>query len=203
MMVLDHIAVGAGDLAAGCDHVERALGIRPGPGGQHPHFGTHNRLLGLAQGLYFEVIAIDPEAPAPGRARWFDLDRFAGPPRLTNWIMRVPDLDAALARFPEAGRAVDLARGDFRWRMAVPDDGRLPYDNCFPALIEWQGAAHPAQRLPEAGLGLRELVVRHPEAQALAAWLTPALNDARLRFEVGEAGLCAAFDTPAGPRVLS
>jgi hypothetical protein len=34
---------------------------------------------------------------------------------------------------PGTGIPVDLARGDYRWRMAVPADGRLPFDSLpFP-----------------------------------------------------------------------
>ena len=42
------------------------LGITPGPGGQHPLMGTHNRLFSIASAAYpqayFEIIAIDPGA---------------------------------------------------------------------------------------------------------------------------------------------
>lgn len=37
-------------------------------------FGTHNRCLGMEDGIYLEVIAVDPEAPPPSRPRWFGLD---------------------------------------------------------------------------------------------------------------------------------
>ena len=57
---------------------------------------THNRLLGLGD-LYLEVIAADPSAPRPAWPRWFDLDRFTGAPRLTNWICACDDLEAAVA----------------------------------------------------------------------------------------------------------
>ncbi len=45
------------------------LGIAPGPGGVHPFMGTHNRLLRLGPRLYLELIAIDPDAPAPAQPR--------------------------------------------------------------------------------------------------------------------------------------
>ncbi|KZZ67236.1 VOC family protein, partial [Sulfitobacter sp. HI0129] len=140
MLSLDHLAVAGEDLAAARAHAETALDVILQPGGRHDVFGTHNRLLGLADGLYLEAIAADPDAPAPDRARWFDLDRFSGPARLTNWICRCDDLDAALARLPDGfGRPVDLQRGDLRWRMSVPEEGRLPFDNLAPALIQWTG----------------------------------------------------------------
>lgn len=201
-MRLDHLAVAAESLEAGRAHVEDCLGLHLQPGGQHAHFGTHNLLLGLEDGLYLEVIAIDPEAPAPDRPRWFDLDRFKGCPRLANWICAVQDLDVAVARHPDAGQPVALARGDLRWRMAVPDNGLLPWDNLFPALIEWQGSVHPSARLTPSGARLRRLVVSHPEAVALQAALHADLRDDRVGFEVGAAGLRAEIATPNGVRVL-
>ena len=203
MMELDHIAIAGEDLAAASDHVADALGCRLQPGGEHAIFHTHNRLMGLEDGLYLEAIAINPAAPLPDRARWFDLDRFAGPARLTNWICRCDDLDAALAALPAGfGDPVDLQRGELRWRMAVPQDGVLPFDNCAPALIEWQGDAHPVQRLDATGCRLTALRVCHPEAGRLGQILAPFLTDARVSFMDGEAGLEAAFETPSGPRVL-
>ncbi len=138
--------------------------------------GTHNRLLSLGD-LYLEVIAVNPAAPPPGRPRWFDLDRFSGPPRLTTWICRCDDLPAALAAAPPGtGTPMALARGDFRWEMAVPDDGRLPFDGVFPALIRWHGALHPAPLLPDHGLRLSRLEVTHPQAGALRAALAGRLR---------------------------
>lgn len=202
-MRLDHLAVAAERLDAAVVHVEAALGVKMGPGGHHARFGTHNQLLGLEDELYLEAIAVDPQAKAPPDARWFDLDRFAGPPRLANWICRVADLDAALAVLPGAGRAVDLARGDLRWRMAVPRDGILPFDGMFPALIEWQVAVLPGQTLPGSGCRLRKLDLCHPRAGALAELLAPFLEDERVVFREGDAEMRALFDTANGQRVLT
>ncbi len=200
MWQIDHLAVSAATLAEGVAHVEAALGVRLGPGGQHAFMSTHNRLLGLGPSDYLEVIAIDPAAPAVPHPRWFRLDEFAGPPRLTNWICRVDDLDRALAGAPAgAGRAVDLQRGDFRWRMGVPPDGRLPCDDCFPALIEWRGPK-PQDRLADAGCRLVRLEVAHPTADALRAQVP--LTDARVVFVKGARAIRATMATPHGERIL-
>ncbi len=182
-------------------HVEAALGVALAGGGKHAHMSTHNRLLGLGPSDYLEVIAVDPDAPPVAHPRWFRLDEFSGAPRLTNWICRVPDLDAALAIAPKAaGRALDLARGDFRWRMGVPADGRLPFDDCYPALIEWLGRLVPQDRLPDSGCRLTRLEVAHPQAAEIAALLP--LADPRVIFTAGHPALRAQFATPHGPRVL-
>ncbi|MFU8864785.1 MAG: VOC family protein [Rhodobacterales bacterium] len=204
MLELDHLAVSAPTLEEARAHVETALGVPMQAGGQHAHFGTHNALLGMEDGLYLEAIAVDPDLPAPSVSRWFDLDLVAGPARLGTWICRCDDLEAALALAPdEAGAPVDLARGDLRWRMAVAADGRMPFGGAFPALIQWQGA-HPAARLAPSGCRLRYLVITHPQAPALQAALAPLLTDARLVIEAGaNVGLRAEIDTPAGLRILT
>ena len=202
-LTLDHLAISATRLQDGVDWVESVLGVPMAGGGKHPHMATHNRLLGLGD-LYLEVISADPEAPRPAWPRWFDLDRFSGPPRLTNWICRTDDLDAALtAAPPGTGAPVDLQRGDYRWRMAVPADGCLPFDNAFPALIQWQGDLHPARALPDSGVRLLALDITHPRADALGLALAPGLSDPRVTLRPGpRPGMTARFSTPDGPRVL-
>jgi hypothetical protein len=200
-LAFDHIAVSARTLQEGVDWVEHTLGVKMAGGGAHPLMGTHNRLLGLGD-LYLEVIAIDPAGTAPSQPRWFDLDRFSGPPRLTNWVMRTDDMTAALAASPKGcGVPLSLARGDYRWKMAVPRDGILPYDGAYPALIEWQTPLHPTQSLPDSGLRLTSLKIEHPQAATLQAAL--ALHDPRVIVVQGAHKiLSAAFQTPHGERIL-
>ena len=200
MLRLDHLAISAERLADGVAVIERLLGVPMARGGQHPAMGTHNRLLSLGD-LYLEVIAVDPDATPPDRPRWFDLDRFSGPPRLTTWIVATDEIDATLTAGPPGwGAPMQLARGDYRWQMAVPHDGRLPFDGTCPALIRWQGALHPAPALPDHGLRLHRLTVTHPQAPALQAAL--ALDDPRVTFAPGRPGLQAVIDTPKGPVAL-
>ncbi|MFT4962390.1 MAG: hypothetical protein ACI92Z_003487 [Paracoccaceae bacterium] len=200
-MLLDHFAVSGETLDAAIDAVETALGVSMQPGGQHDVFATHNALLGLADGLYLEAIAIDPDAARPTRPRWFGLDQFYGPARLTNWICRTNDMADTLSRLP-GGDPVSLQRGDLRWQMAVPADGMLPYDNLHPALITWQSPVHPSSVLTPSGCVLRRLVVSHPDAGALRQALSGDFADPRVVFEPGPAALMAEIETPHGLRVL-
>jgi len=204
MLAFDHIAVSAETLAEGVAAVEAALGVGLAGGGQHPHMATHNRLLGLGD-LYLEVIAADPDAARPVWPRWFDLDNFLGLPRLTNWVARCESLSAALAVSPDGtGIPVSLQRGDYRWQMAVPADGKLPFDGCFPALIQWQADLHPSRALPESGVRLARLEVAHPEAVGLRAALARVgFADPRVVIVHGAAmAMRATFSTPHGARVL-
>lgn len=202
-LIFDHIAVSAASLAEGVAVVEAALGVSLAGGGAHPHMATHNRLLGLGD-LYLEVIAADPDAPRPAWPRWFDLDRFAGPPRLTNWVARCDDIAAAVAASPNGvGRPVALQRGNYGWEMAVPSDGKLPYGGAFPALIQWHGALHPVQALPDAGVRLVRFEIAHPQADDVNAALAGRMDDPRVVIVRGAApAMQASFDTAHGLRVL-
>ena len=187
-------------LEAAASAVEAQLGVTLPVAGAHAQMGTHNRLTGLGPEIYFELIAINPEAPGPNRPRWFNIDNFSGPPRLTNWILRCDDIDAALAALPGGfGTPMFLERNDLRWKMAVPEDGILPWGGWGPAIIEWQGAAHPTQTLPDSGLRLLRLSLHHPEAEAMAQVLGPLMAQDTIQFMPAEAPkLVAIFDGPNG-----
>ena len=191
-------------LAEGVAMVEEALGVALAGGGEHPHMATHNRLLGLGD-VYLEVIAADPGAPGPAGPRWFDLDNFTGAPRLTNWVARSDDIAAAVAGSPAGvGVPVALQRGEYRWDMAVPANGKLPFDGAFPALIQWHGALHPVQALPDAGVRLIRLEIAHPQADDLRAALAGRLDDPRVVIVQGAVkAMQASFATPHGLRVLA
>jgi hypothetical protein len=202
-MLLDHLAVSGATLAQATAYVEDALGVSMQAGGEHAVFHTHNTLLGLEDGLYLEAIAINPDAPTPDCARWFNLDQFSGAARLTNWICRTEDLAQDLEHLPVGiGAPVALQRGDLRWDMVVPDSGLLPYDNLCPALIRWNTPNHPATRLAPSGCTLKRLIVTHPQADALRSDLAKTFLDARIVFENGTCGLRAEIETPHGIRLL-
>ncbi len=166
MAVPDHLVLAARDLDAGAAWLAERLGVALTPGGRHVRMGTHNRLLGLGEGFYLELIAVDPEAPAPGRPRWFGLDAPAlasDRPRLIHWVARCDDIEYARSNCRhDPGEILAMERGDFRWRITVPADGRLPGDGLLPSLIQWDLPLHPAQRLPESGCRLMKLEGFHP-----------------------------------------
>lgn len=205
-LALDHLVVAARSLDEGAAYVEAVLGVRMSQGGEHPHMGTHNMLLSLGPKEYLEVISVDPDAAAPAHPRWFALDTFAVAPRMTHWVCQTDDLDEAVSAAPSgSGQIMELTRGDLNWAMAVPEDGRLPYDAAMPALIEWEAdSPHPAELLPDHNLRLARLDVFHPHADDLRAAF-PAL-DALPHVAVRrgpEKRLIASIQTPEGMRVLA
>ena len=168
---LDHIVVAANTLAEGAAWCEETFGVAAETGGRHAAMGTHNLLLAISSAQfpksYLEIIAIDPEAPPPGRRRWFDLDTpalrslVASGPRLVHWVARTDDIEAAAAMLRahghEAGRIVDAERmtpgGLLRWRIALADDGTRAAAGAIPLLIEW-GPVHPTDSMPPSGVAI-------------------------------------------------
>jgi hypothetical protein len=209
---LDHLVVAARTLDEGVAWCEATLGVVPGVGGVHASMGTHNRLFSIASGgferAYFEIIAIDPAAPPPGRARWFGLDDvdLAHGPRLVNFVARTPSLDAALTALrdagTDAGRALAASRatpsGLLQWRIAVRDDGRVLYGGALPTLIEWD-STHPADAMPASGVRVQALTLR-----GLPRAIASALDIASLTLaEDPGPAITATLLTPRGPIHLS
>ncbi len=196
---IDHLVISCEHLDDGVALVEDALSVRMEPGGQHPQMGTHNRLLGLGD-VYLEVIAIDPSVTVPVRPRWFGLDRFTGPPRLTNWVARVSSLSIALESAPVGtGEPMQLSRGELVWKIAISADGTLPFDGAFPGLIDWGDAVHPVRRLPDSGCRLDSLTVTHPDSNNLIEALSRFGGGLGAYVKQGpEVAMTATIQSPGG-----
>lgn len=216
---LDHLVVAARTLDEGVAWCEATLGIEPGPGGRHELMGTHNRLFSIATPAlpqaYFEIIAIDPEASRPDRARWFDLDdlrlldALAQAPRLVHWVARVDDLHQAAAVLQrhgfDRGRVLQASRstptGELRWQITVRDDGRRLLGGALPTLIQWDGV-HPSTAMPTSGVTLAALRLRASQPQRLAGALQ-AIGLTAVSVTTGEDALEVELRTPHGERFLS
>jgi hypothetical protein len=171
---LDHLVIGAATLDEGVAWCEATLGITPGPGGRHALMSTHNRLFSIASEAfpkaYAEIIAIDPRAPPPGRARWFDLDAtevqqaLARGPALLHWVARTPALPEALDRLKAAGldggevlsAERETAEGLLRWQISVRPDGRRLCGGVLPTWIGW-GERHPTDTMAASGVVLESM----------------------------------------------
>ena len=224
LATLDHLVVLAPSLASGVAWAEATLGVTPGPGGEHPLMGTHNRLLRLSNGTgqpgaaYLEIIAINPAATPtlqPPERRWFDMDdpalreRVAQMgPQLVHWVARVPDLTAALLAWRELGIDRGEARaasrptpgGLLQWQISLRPDGQRLFDGCLPTLIEW-GPHHPTAAMPDSGLTLQSLTLQHPQATLLLA-ACQAIGLDEVLITDGPARLSAQLSTPGGPLTL-
>jgi hypothetical protein len=202
---LDHIVVVAHSLAAGSALVEKALGVAPGAGRKHPHMGTHNVLLSLGASVYLEVVAIDPEAPQASRPRWFGLDNLAAQPaaRLAAWVASTDDI--ANDAVTELGSVETMQREGLTWQMTVTASGSAPLSGVAPLLIQRASSVHPASVLPDQGLRLCELRIRHPAPALVSALLSHIGLAAEPRVTVASGGaiaLSAAIETPQGIAVL-
>ncbi len=228
LATLDHLVVLAPNLASGVAWAEATLGVTPGPGGEHPLMGTHNRLLRLRsrsdqsnsqpRAAYLEIIAINPAATPtlqPPERRWFDMDdpvlreRVAQMgPQLVHWVARVPDLAAALQAWQQLGINRGEARaasrptsgGLLQWQISLRPDGQRLFDGCLPTLIEW-GPHHPTAAMPDSGLALQSLALQHPQASQLQT-ACHAIGLQEVLITDGPARLSAQLGTPRGPLTL-
>lgn len=169
---VDHLVVAARTLEEGAAWCEATLGVPPGPGGKHVLMGTHNRLLKIASerfpDSYLEIIAIDPEAPPPGRARWFGLDEtdLSAGPRLIHVVARSTMLDmhrwglinVGLQPGTTLAASRETPAGTLSWQIVVREDGRLLAGGALPTLIQWNGR-HPSAAMPDSGVTLESLAL--------------------------------------------
>ncbi len=200
---IDHLVIACGDLEQGAAWLERQLGADPLPGGKHAHMATHNRLLKLGAHCYLELIALDSEATAT-RPRWFALDdpevqrRAREQPFLLTWVAAATSIAEAVTHLPELGEVIAAARNQFRWRITVPEDGRLNFSGVLPAVIEWDGDAHPCGVLPDSGCELVELRLSHPAATSIVPMFRSLRLTGPVELRPGPIELAALVRSPRG-----
>ncbi|MDV6374614.1 VOC family protein [Deinococcus arenicola] len=194
---LDHLVIAARTLEEGRAWLEGRLDLPMQGGGKHDNFGTHNALLSLGPDCYLEVIAIDPDAPAPTRPRWFGLDtpemreRLEDGPALIHWVAAVEELEAG----PEV---LELSRGENRWALTVPENGELPMNGVAPSRIQWH-TPPPPTRLTDVGVRLGQLRLGSPTPDALRAVLDTLNFVGEVEvYEAPQPELRAVLETPDG-----
>ena len=183
--------------------VRERLGVEPLRGGRHERMGTHNCLMRLGEKLYLEVIAIDPAAPAPGRPRWFNLDRNAST-GLRTWVARTDDIQAAAILGAWPGTPERMTRGALHWMISVTADGSMPMDGVAPTLIQWPAEVqHPASSMPDPGCSLVRLEGFHPQAATIGTMLGRIGFEGPFTAAKSEIPrLVAHIATPRGMRTL-
>ena len=206
---IDHFAIGTSSLAAGVAALEPVLGVTVPDGSKHTLMSTHNCVMQSGNETFFELIAIDPDAPDPGRARWFTLDfpetqdKIAERPRALCWVVSTDRLDELVASSPvRLGEIVTFVRGERSWRLTVPEDGHLPEGGLLPGFIEWSPGPHPSSAQQNLGVTLTHVRLSSPDPDGLKAKLAALGVDHLAEVRQGEAGLSFVLDTPNGEVIL-
>ena len=212
MLKLDHLTVIAPSLAEGVLHVRNCLDLDVPFGQRHAYMGTYNHLLQLGDTVYLEIVALDPEADAPDRPRWFGLDDqnkvrcdWDEGRRLRGWVARTDTIDAIIAgRGDIFGEKVPLPTVNSSFDFAIPNDGSLPLDGAAPSVIDRRGKSRAMATIVDLGARLRSFTLEHPDPAAVEALYRALTVDrppdirrgSKLRYR-------AQIETPAGPRELS
>jgi len=192
---IDHVVIVVPDLDAAITSYE-GLGFTVVRGGRHP-IGTHNALIGFADGAYLELIAFfEPTATH----RWKTMLEKGG--GLVDFCMQTDDLKADAAALREAGVAMGepwpltRTRPDgytVSWVLSLPAE---PHGALAPFLIEDttpRDERVPRQRIHANGVtGIASLTVAAPDVSAVRGWWSTVLGkpgqEVR-RDDVGGAGV--------------
>jgi hypothetical protein len=177
LATVDHLVYATPDLKASIDALEKRLGVRAAPGGQHPGRGTRNALIALSPTSYIEIIGPDLEQPKPELPRQFGIDALTEG-RLVTWAAKSSDLERTVTQ--AANHAVtlgDVLPGSRRrpdgvllnWRYTNPRV--VVADGIVPFFIDWGSTPHPAQTAA-SGASLLDLVGEHPYAERVQQMLT-------------------------------
>ena len=167
---VDHLVYAVPDLDAAVSDLERRLGVRAAPGGQHPGRGTRNALIALGPDSYLEILAPDPAQAVPAGGRWFGVDP-AVPARLAGWAAKGADLARLAASAGQRGVplgpvvAGSRQRPDgvmLRWTLTDP--GVSSTLSLVPFFIDWSDSPHPAATAPR-GPVLEALRAEHPRPE--------------------------------------
>jgi hypothetical protein len=199
--MIDHLVYATPDLQAGIDHVEKRLGVRAVPGGQHPGRGTRNALLALGPAIYLEIIGPDREQPKPSQPRPFGIDAL-GEPRLVTWVVKERDLEKRSSAARRAGVMLgEVIPGSRKqsdgvllsWRYTDPRT--VVADGIVPFFIDWGKTPHPAVTAAP-GASLVDLRAEHPDADRVQG----VLKQLGLGLSVRQGSRPALIATVTGPR---
>jgi hypothetical protein len=199
---LDHLVYATPDLQRGIDTIERTLGVKAAPGGQHPGLGTRNALVALGPASYLEIIGPDPEQPQPSGPRRFGIDDLKAP-RIVRWVVKSNELAGVKAKADAAGVMVGpVASGSRKrpdgvvlsWRYTDP--AVVVADGLIPFFIDWGTSPHPALTAAK-GATLVQLRAEHPDAGRVQKMLDQLGLELRVTQSSAPA-IVATIDSPRG-----
>lgn len=165
MMQLDHIILGVPDLETARVDFQKASGVLPDLGGNHPSLGTHNALVSLGSS-YFEFLSVDPTVNSVENSVTRELKGLLRP-KLLGWAIQTDDFTKLRSSLKSANLLLsDVGSG----RRRSPNGTVVAYEfamivgcerqeSILPFFIKWQaGTIHPATSSP-GGCSLQEFSI--------------------------------------------
>lgn len=212
MLTLDHLTIIAPTLQEGVAHLRDCLDLDVPFGTCHLYMGTHNHRLQLGDGVYLEIIAVDPDGTTPDKPRWFGLDDadairtdWDAGRRLRGYVASTVAMSDLLALCPGIfGEERSLPPDKPEFGFAIPIDGSLPMNGAVPSLIDHRGMPTSMDEIPDMGAKLIDFTLFHPDPDALVALYSSLALDRPPHLQYGpELRFMAHIETPSGRRQLT
>ena len=181
---IDHVVYATADADAAAQRLWDEHGLASVAGGQHPAWGTANRIVPLGA-AYLELMTIfDPELAATNELGRIVAGRIEAGDGFIGWMVGGPAFDDRVAANGLVAGRFSRERPDgsqLTWRLAGLET--MLAEPPLPGLLAWDD--------PAAFPGLAP--VEHRTAPAGIAWVELAGDEERLRRYVGDADLPLRF----------
>ncbi len=204
--VIDHIVMAVPNLDMAVTDFYERTGVRPVIGGRHTALGTANALIGLDNGAYLELLAVDP-ATHIQPPRWMGVDLITTP-RITRWALKSDDIHrdvAPLRRYDPSLAAVQkgqrkMTTGDMlEWSLTMPLPA--PIVEVAPFFLDWSRSSHhPADKL-ESACTLTSIKFTHPPSDDLDVLFAHIGFQDQLKYDQA-ASIEVVIESPLGAVIL-
>ena len=143
---LDHIVLGSQTLEEGTEFLENILQAKLSDIGYHKDMGTHNRVIRISEGVYLEVIAIDPKISNLNNRKWFNLgesslqSKLKKSPQIIGYV--IGNTDISIKKYYDPFFLA--SRDNYKWQFAMPTfkkgilDSEIIEAGIIPSLISWK-----------------------------------------------------------------
>ena len=181
---IDHVIYATGDADAAAERLWDEHGLASVAGGQHPAWGTANRIVPLG-GAYLELMTIfDPELAATNELGRIVTAAIEGGDRFIGWMVNGAGFDDRVAANGFAAHRFSRERPDgseLTWQLAGLQS--MLTEPPLPGLIAWDDPASFPGLTP----------IQHRVKPTGIAWIELAGDEALVRRYLGGADLPLRF----------
>lgn len=203
---IDHVLFAVPDLDEASEHLTRHYGLASLEGGQHPSWGTANRIVPLGDSYLELVTVVSPRSVESAFGRWVTAATAPLGPGVApmGWAVRTDELAAVCERLglsAASGERRTPEGGRLTWSLAGVDEAAS--GAARPFFVSWgSGTPLPGTTRIEHPRGDTALasVTVGGDIEDIRSWLGPEADELPLEFDPGASGTTGIALTTGGRR---